>query len=186
LVSDIPGATSAQYDAVIGAMGEAPFDGNILHVAAPSETGWRVVDVWESQEHIQRFFETRLGAALAQVGVTPDEPKFHPVHTLAVRHGADLSGTVTFSALVPGTLDQYDQICEKGDLRDAHGEYRLSPGQIVHACADAGDKGFVILDVWESAQGFGTFMEGLAPVLASVGITGFQPPAPQPVHHGAV
>jgi hypothetical protein len=187
LVSDIPGGTSAQYDAVIRALGDSPLDGNILHVAAPSETGWRVVDVWESQEKLQRFFEQRLGAALASAGVTPNEPKVRPVHVSLARRGADLSKAVTFCALVPGTLDQYDQILEKGGLLDAEGQPQLPPGQIVHACADAaGEGGFVILDVWESVDALGAFMQGLGPVLESVGITGFQPPTPQPVHHAVI
>ncbi|HZR95055.1 MAG TPA: hypothetical protein VFA56_05135, partial [Gaiellaceae bacterium] len=38
-------------------------DGLILHTAGQGEQGWYVYDVWESQEHFQRFVESKLGPA---------------------------------------------------------------------------------------------------------------------------
>jgi hypothetical protein len=60
-------------------------DGLILHTAGQSEQGWYVYDVWESQEHFQRFFEGQLGPATestgAAAGVSP-HPQFFPISTL--------------------------------------------------------------------------------------------------------
>src|SRR3984957_20263329 len=45
------------------------------HLAGPTEGGgWIVVEVWESQEDQDAFMQSRLGAGLAQAGVT-GEPK---------------------------------------------------------------------------------------------------------------
>jgi hypothetical protein len=44
------------------------------------EGGWRVVDVWESEEAFQTFYRAKLGKALAEVGVPAFQPKVFPVH----------------------------------------------------------------------------------------------------------
>lgn len=87
-VLDIPGATGEQYDQVmekIGLAGPNPPlpEGGLLHVACPIEGGWRVIDVWESEEAFGRFFAEKLQAALGAVGVPEFEPpRFDVVHKL--------------------------------------------------------------------------------------------------------
>jgi quinol monooxygenase YgiN len=46
----------------------------LSHVAGPTADGWRVVEVWESQEALDRFFQEKLGAALqnANINVQPE------------------------------------------------------------------------------------------------------------------
>jgi hypothetical protein len=44
------------------------------HIAGPTENGWCVVEVWESQDELQRFFETTLKPALEQAGIDMNEP----------------------------------------------------------------------------------------------------------------
>jgi hypothetical protein len=64
---------------------QAP-DGLILHTAGQSEQGWYVYDVWESQEHFQRFLADKLGPALESIGAggggARPEPQFYPIATL--------------------------------------------------------------------------------------------------------
>jgi hypothetical protein len=82
IVIEIPGGTKAQYDAVMQKLqlnGRLP-TGGLYHVAGPMEGGWRVVDVWESEEAFQRFFQTKLGHAIKEAGVPPFHPKVFPVH----------------------------------------------------------------------------------------------------------
>jgi hypothetical protein len=77
------GVTQAQYEQVRNEVipgGQLP-TGLLYHVAGPMEDGWRVIEVWESQEAIQRVFEERLGAALQRAGISV-EPKFFPITTL--------------------------------------------------------------------------------------------------------
>jgi hypothetical protein len=80
-----PEVTREQYDATLEAVGweENPPDGAIFHVAFFDEGGFNVVDVWESEEHFQRFMDARLGAGIAQVGIE-GEPKvtFAPAHRM--------------------------------------------------------------------------------------------------------
>ena len=75
--------TSAdQYDAVLERLKleEDPADGGIFHVAAVDGSTLRIVDVWESPEHFQRFREARLGTALAEVGIE-GEPEVEVLET---------------------------------------------------------------------------------------------------------
>jgi quinol monooxygenase YgiN len=71
-----PGVTQAQYEQVFNQV--APTDqmptGMLSHVAGPTENGWCVVEVWESQEALQRFFEDTLNQALQQAGIPMDSP----------------------------------------------------------------------------------------------------------------
>ncbi len=56
-----------------------PVEGLLVHTAGEGEDGFRVVDVWESEEAIQRFGET-LGPILQELGVEA-QPKMYPAHT---------------------------------------------------------------------------------------------------------
>ena len=47
-----------------------------MHVAGESPKGWRVIDVWESEEAADRFGET-LQSVLQEVGIT-DPPELYP------------------------------------------------------------------------------------------------------------
>ncbi len=56
--------------------------GLLYHVEGPIEGGWRVVDVWESQEAVVKFFEETLGQVLQEVGVAVPPPQFWPAHRI--------------------------------------------------------------------------------------------------------
>ena len=81
---DTPGMTAQQYDEIVQGLEEnalgAP-DGRIYHVAAPSETGWFVVDVWESREKFDAFGD-RLMPLMEVVGVSPPPPVIREVHNI--------------------------------------------------------------------------------------------------------
>src|SRR2546430_16616694 len=76
---DNPEGTQEQYDAAsqqLGVTGENMPDGGVLHVAGPSPTGgWRVVEVWESEDAAQKFDEEVLLPVLQRVGVERPEPQ---------------------------------------------------------------------------------------------------------------
>jgi hypothetical protein len=71
MLQDLPeGMGQEQYDAINARMDveNDPPDGLIFHSAGEGPTGrWRIVDVWESRQHYQRFFEERLGPAITEV-----------------------------------------------------------------------------------------------------------------------
>ena len=58
---------------------EWPAEGLLAHIAGQGETGFRVVDVWESEEAFDRFGETLL-PILEEVGVE-GRPEVYPAHT---------------------------------------------------------------------------------------------------------
>ena len=47
------------------------------HCAGPTDDGWRVIDVWESEEAFQRFGEV-IGLILEDVGFA-GEPRLFPI-----------------------------------------------------------------------------------------------------------
>jgi hypothetical protein len=59
--------------------GDWPVDGLLAHVAGQSESGFRVVDVWESEDAFGRFGET-LMPILQDIGVE-GQPEIYPAHT---------------------------------------------------------------------------------------------------------
>jgi hypothetical protein len=86
MLVDNPEGSQETYEKVRNELGvEAPA-GGVLHIAGPSPAGgWRVIEVWESEEDAHRFFNERLQPALkAAGGLTgrPPQPQFWPVHNL--------------------------------------------------------------------------------------------------------
>lgn len=56
-----------------------PAEGLLAHVAGQGESGFRVVDVWESEDALRRFGE-RLMPILQEIGVE-GRPEVYPAHT---------------------------------------------------------------------------------------------------------
>jgi len=56
-----------------------PVKGLLVHAAGQGPTGFRVVDVWESDESFQRFGE-KLMPILSAVGIE-GQPEVYPAHT---------------------------------------------------------------------------------------------------------
>ena|SRR5947209_7765402 len=57
--------------------------GGISHAAGPIEGGWRVIDVWESEEAFESFFRESLEQAMQNVGMpTPEVEGWQVYSTL--------------------------------------------------------------------------------------------------------
>ncbi len=82
MMVDNPEGSQEAYDSVRGKIGLERPAGGIFHVAGPSPTGgWRVIEVWESEEDARRFVKERLLPAFEAVGAPPPPPpQFWPVH----------------------------------------------------------------------------------------------------------
>ena len=82
MVVDNPNGSQEIYDRVRGQLGLERPAGGIFHVAGPSPNGgWRVIEVWESEEDAKRFVAERLLPAFEAVGApTPPPPELWPVH----------------------------------------------------------------------------------------------------------
>lgn len=57
-----------------------PVPGLLVHAAGQGATGFRVVDVWESEEAFRRFGE-KLTPIMEALGIE-GEPEVYPAHTL--------------------------------------------------------------------------------------------------------
>lgn len=88
VVIDLAGMTAQQHDALVAAMGldgepAAAVPGLLVHVDGPTATGWRVIDVWESEADIARFQRELFAPAAAQLGGLPQPTmQVMPVHRL--------------------------------------------------------------------------------------------------------
>ena len=85
-VIENPGGTQEQYEQVIqaiGVTGSQLAPGQLVHFAGPVEGGWRVVNVWESQEVADKFWNEKVKPARQQAGLPDVEPTSFPVHRLA-------------------------------------------------------------------------------------------------------
>jgi hypothetical protein len=56
-----------------------PVGGLLVHIAGQGESGFRVVDVWESEDACRRFGE-RLTPILEEIGIK-EQPEMYPTHT---------------------------------------------------------------------------------------------------------
>src|SRR4051794_18662838 len=84
LLMNFPGATQEQYDAAMAQLnlsGRMP-PGGISHAAGPTDEGWRVVDVWESQEAFDTFLHERLYPAMQNAGLPRPQVDTWPVYSI--------------------------------------------------------------------------------------------------------
>jgi hypothetical protein len=186
MIMEAPGATPEEYDRTNEIMGirgdeDAP-DGLIQHVAAIDDSGLLIVDVWESEEAIGRFYEERLGAALEQAGIAEKasgKPRHLPVHAALTGIGKE-AGVLMLIEIEDLGPDVYDEMVSKMDAH--HGDGSQHPS-VTHTAARGEGGGMVIADLWESPEAFGKFAEEqIGPAGAAVGLGPIDPRI-VPVHN---
>jgi hypothetical protein len=89
LIHQGPTFTREKYEEIVGILtggksrlespSDWPVEGLLMHVAGESPQGFRVVDVWESQDACNRFGDA-LGPILREVGVD-DQPEIYEART---------------------------------------------------------------------------------------------------------
>ena len=88
LIHQGPTVTQENYEETVRKLGgksrmespsDWPVEGLLVHTAGQSDSGFRVVDVWESEESCRRFGE-QLGPIFQEVGIT-DPPQVYEAHT---------------------------------------------------------------------------------------------------------
>jgi hypothetical protein len=83
MMVDNPEGSQEVYDKIRALIGLEKPAGGIFHVAGPSPNGgWRVIEIWESEEEANRFFQERFMPALQKLGFSGPPPprEFWPVH----------------------------------------------------------------------------------------------------------
>ena len=88
LVHQGPTLTQESYEKIVRRLGgknrmespaDWPVEGLLAHVAGEGEHGFRVVDVWESEEACRKFGD-QLKPVLEEFGIT-EVPELYQVHT---------------------------------------------------------------------------------------------------------
>jgi hypothetical protein len=87
---------AADYEAVMAELGEEPPEGCLVHISSPTESGWRVIEVWDTEDNQRRFQEARLNPAFDAAGKPRVTPAFFPVHNI-------LPPPEALSSLSPGS-----------------------------------------------------------------------------------
>jgi len=88
VVMDFEG-TLDQYDQVVQSMGLTPGGptppGALFHWVTKTDNGFRVTDVWESQEAFLQFAQESIGPNAAAAGLGPPEPTFYEAHNYFIK-----------------------------------------------------------------------------------------------------
>jgi hypothetical protein len=80
-----PAVTSDQYDAVMARLGldANPAAGGVLHVAAVTDEGLDVCEVWQTEQAFNSFLEQRLLPAMSELGIAGEpDIRLVPLHNL--------------------------------------------------------------------------------------------------------
>jgi hypothetical protein len=82
MLIDNPNGSKEIYEQLRERIGLDKPAGGIFHIAGPSPNGgWRVIEIWESEEDAKRFLAESLGPAAEAVGTPPPPPpELWPVH----------------------------------------------------------------------------------------------------------
>jgi hypothetical protein len=88
-IHQVPSLTQERYEEVVRrltngksrleSISDLPFEGLLMHVAGQGKDGFYIVDVFESQEAVDRFNEA-MGSIPKEVGIE-EPPKFFLAHT---------------------------------------------------------------------------------------------------------
>jgi hypothetical protein len=102
-VYDMP---NSEYRAVLDGMGvEArPDPGIYLHITAQTDFGYRIIEIWDSQQGFEEFAQRRMLPALTDLGIDrKTEITIKPLHNLFAPRLAELPGLVDRLPGAPGT-----------------------------------------------------------------------------------
>jgi heme-degrading monooxygenase HmoA len=170
------GVTVEQYEQVNETMGVssvADVPGLISHAAGQADGGLLIVDVWESAEAFESFVEERLGAALAQAGVSGrPEPRVLPVHNHIPNGAGTQAGVLMIIESDGFDTDTYDQLTANMDAHQGDGSNHPSVSHV----AAVTDSGMVFVDMWGSPEEFAAFAESqIEPAAGDEGLPPFEP-----------
>jgi heme-degrading monooxygenase HmoA len=168
LMLEIRGGTIEQYQRAREIMGisndDDSLEGLISRVAARSEDGIVIADVWRSEEDVEKFFSEQAGAALAEAGMPEAQPSFARIRNHTEGAGSTPAALVIIEA-ADLTPDLYDQMAE-----NVPGTHDGSHPALAHIAAVEPDGSVIVVDVWESPEAFQAFaQEQIAPAAEQAG-----------------
>ncbi|HET9073872.1 MAG TPA: hypothetical protein VFN48_04780 [Solirubrobacteraceae bacterium] len=167
VILDFAGGDRARYDTVTTAMGLvgelAP--GERVHVAGPYADGWRIVDVWESQERYERFRDEQILPQTQAVGVSPTRVRVVDVDDEMPDDGR---GPGFLQCVILPGLD-------RAAFRRLHSELLVGghrpPGLTWHVNGPW-RSGWCVLDAWVTRESRERFMERISPMIGAAPLSG--------------
>jgi hypothetical protein len=101
-----PGMTSGQYDSVMARLelDANPAAGGVLHLAAATEEGLEVCDVWQTEQAFHGFLQQRFLPVVSELEIEGEpEIRVIPLHNLYAADGdmLDRMGMLSLPAAVP-------------------------------------------------------------------------------------
>jgi hypothetical protein len=83
-IHELPGMTQEQYEQGMRDLGlSGPPPGSLLHASGPMEGGWRIVEVWESEEAAGAFYGSEAFQQMAlKNGILAPSVTSYPVENV--------------------------------------------------------------------------------------------------------
>jgi hypothetical protein len=97
MTMNVNGLTHREFRAILDEMGvEAhPEPGIYQHISHPTDTGFRIIETWESQEGFEEFAERRLKPAINKLGIERETTiNFQPLHNFFGPRIDELTGLI--------------------------------------------------------------------------------------------
>jgi hypothetical protein len=97
MTMNVTGLTHKEFRAILDEMGvEArPEHGIYQHISHPTETGFRIIEVWDSQKGFEEFAERRLKPAITKLGIERETTiVFQPLHNFFGPRIEELPGLI--------------------------------------------------------------------------------------------
>src|SRR5262245_42758047 len=102
MTMNVKDLTRKEFRAILDEMGvEArPEHGIYQHISHPTENGFRIIEIWESQKGFEEFAERRLKPAIGKLGIERETSiVFQPLHNFFGPRINELPGLI---AQLPG------------------------------------------------------------------------------------
>ena len=102
---DVQGITPEEYRAVLDKMGvETHPDAHIyLHISAPIEGGFRIIEIWDNKEAFEGFLANRLTPANEALGIERSANiSIKPLHNFFAPRLTELPGVIRSLPGAPG------------------------------------------------------------------------------------
>jgi hypothetical protein len=87
VIANIPGGSAEQDKAMLEALNvdADPPQGLKVRLAGPTDTGWRIVGLWDSREAFDVFRNDRLMPVMQQTGGQQPEIDYWPIESVIIR-----------------------------------------------------------------------------------------------------
>jgi quinol monooxygenase YgiN len=98
MTMNVEGLTHKEFRAILDEMGvePRPESGIYQHISHPTETGFRIIEVWESQKGFEEFAERRLMPAIKKLGIQRETTiTFQPLHNFFGPRINELPGLIS-------------------------------------------------------------------------------------------